>query len=375
MIRIQKIETQRLNLRLRKTLRMSFGEIKDQHVLLVRTTDTDGIQGVGEAYVMGGPYWNADTIEGTHAVVTRYAAPWLEGRDFADLAEYSATLHKLFRGNGTARTALEMSFLDLAGKKSGRRAVDLLGDGAQRTRIPVGWTLGSDDLGRAIEEGERVISERGHQLFKLKVGIVEPEKEAQYAGAIARHFEGRARVLVDANQAWSCAQARDIVLRFQDAAVAAVEQPMPGHDPIAMARIRQETAFRIAIIADEPLTGPAVARFHASHQSASAFSLKPQRDGGLMASLATAAIAQNAGIHCYGGTMLETSVGTAALAALYGAVPDLSWGSELFGPLRLDGDTTTSQLLIRDGHLELPEGPGLGVTLDEDRIRYLASQA
>lgn len=90
-----------------------------------------------------------------------------------------------------------------------------------------------------------------------------------------------------------------------------------------------------------------------------------------MASLATAEIAQNAGILCYGGTMLETSVGTAALAALYAAVPDLSWGSELFGPLRLDGDTTTSHLLVRDGCLELPTGPGLGVTLDEDRIRHL----
>ncbi|CAB3863509.1 Chloromuconate cycloisomerase [Achromobacter animicus] len=371
MIRIHTIETQRLNLRLRKPLSMSFGDITDQQVLLIRTTDTDGVQGVGEAYVMGGPYWNADTIEGTHAVVTRYAAPWLEGREFADLAEYSATLHRLFRGNGPARTALEMSFLDLAGKKSGRRAVDLLGDGAKRARIPVSWTLGSDDLGRAIQDGEQAITERGHRLFKLKVGIVEPESEALYAGAIARHFEGRARVLVDANQAWARDQVRDILLRFQDAGVAAVEQPMAGHDPMAMARIRQDEAIDISIIADEPLIGPATARLHATHQSASAFSLKPQRDGGLMASLATAEIAQNAGILCYGGTMLETSVGTAALAALYAAVPDLSWGSELFGPLRLDGDTTTSHLLVRDGCLELPTGPGLGVTLDEDRIRHL----
>ncbi|MFB1635339.1 enolase C-terminal domain-like protein [Pseudomonas sp. AP-1] len=373
MIRIQKIEAQRLNLRLRKTLRMSFGEINEQHVLLVRTTDVDGVQGVGEAGVMSGPYWNADTIEGTHAVVTRYAAPWLEGRDFANLTEYSQMLHKLFRGNGSARTALEMSFLDLEGKKSGRRAADLLGDGARRTQIPVGWTLGSNDLGLAIEDGERVINERGHRMFKLKVGIVEPEKEAEYAGAIARHFQGRARVLVDANQAWSYAEARDIVLRFQDAGVAAIEQPTPGHDPIAMRRLREETAFRIPIIADEPLTGPSVAKLHATHQSATAFALKPQRDGGLMASLKTAAIAQNAGIQCYGGTMLETSIGTAALLALYASVPDLSWGSELFGPLRLDGDTTTEPLLIRDGHLQLPEGPGLGVTLDEDRIRHLAS--
>lgn len=373
MIHILKIEAQRINLRLRRTLHMSFGDITEQHVLLIRTTDTDGVQGVGEAYVMGGPHWNSDTIEGTHAVVTRYAAPSLEGKIFADLAEYSLTLNNLFRGNGAARTALEMSFLDLAGKKSGRRAAELLGNGIQRTRIPVGWTLRSDNLDQAIEEGETVIAARGHRLFKLKVGIVEPEREAQYAGAIARHFDGRARVLVDANQAWSYVQARDILMRFKDEGVAAVEQPTPGCDPLAMSQLLRETGNHIAIVADEPLSGPAVASVYAAHHSASSFSLKPQRDGGLMATLATADIAQKAGISCYGGTMLETSLGTAALIAVYCAVPNLSWGSELFGPLRLDGDTTTLPLPIRDGYLELPSGPGLGVTLDEDRIRHLTS--
>lgn len=371
MIQIRLIGVQRIDLKLRKPLRMSFGEITEQHVLLVRTEDTEGVQGVGEACVMGGPYWNTETIEGTRAVVTRYAAPWLVGKRFSGLADYSQTLHSLFRGNGAARTALEMSFLDLAGKKAGCRAADLIGDGVRRTQIPVAWTLDSDDLGRALEDGERVFAERGHRLFKLKVGIGDPEIEARYAGAVARHFEGRASVLVDANQAWSVDQARHILPKFQDAGVTAIEQPVPGHDPIAMAQLARETDYRLPILADEPLTGPAVASMHAACHSASGFVLKPQRDGGFMATLATAQIANKAGIQCYGGTMLETTLGTAALLALYASVPDLTWGSELFGPLRLDGDTTTSPLNIRDGHLELPEGPGLGVDLDEDQIRYM----
>jgi len=368
MIAIRHIRTQRVDLRLRRPLRMSFGVIAQQHVLLVRTVDTDGAEGVGEACVMGGPYWNADTIEGTQATVERYAAPFLQDQRFADLPDYSRALHRLFRGNGAARAALEMSFLDLAGKKAGRSAVELLG-GARRGSIPVGWTLHSDDLASAIADGERAIEERGHRLFKLKVGIHETKAEVAYVGAIARHFEGRAQVLIDANQAWRADEAVGILARFHEAGVAVVEQPIPGHDVLAMARLAREC--RIPILADEALTSPAQAALLAASKSASGFALKPQRDGGLVATLATAAAAAASGLGCYGGTMLETSLGTAALAALYASVADLRWGSELFGPLRLDADITTAALVPRDGRLELPTGPGLGVALDEDRIRYL----
>jgi muconate cycloisomerase len=368
MLTIRSIHTQRIDLKLRRPLRMSFGQISEQQVLLVRTMDTDGVEGVGEACVMGGPYWNADTIEGTRATVERYAAPHIKGRCYADLADYSRALHRIFRGNGAARTALEMSFLDLAGKRSGQRAVDLLG-GARRTAIPVGWTLHSDDLAAAIADGESAIEERGHALFKLKVGIFEPDAEVAYVGAIARHFEGRARILVDANQAWRASEAAGILSRFHDAGVAVVEQPIAGHDVQAMARLARSCA--IPILADEALTGPAVAELLASAKAVSGFALKPQRDGGLIDTLATAATAAAAGLGCYGGTMLETSVGTAALAALYATVPDLAWGSELFGPLRLNADLVAAPLVPRSGHLALPTGPGLGIVLDEDKLRHL----
>ena len=79
-----------------------------------------------------------------------------------------------------------------------------------------------------------------------------------------------------------------------------------------------------------------------------------------------------AGLGLYGGTMLETSVGTAACAHLFAAMPELRLGCELFGPLRLAGDVVTEPLRVRDGMLQVPDGPGLGVTLDEDRLAFLA---
>src|SRR4051794_38088540 len=84
-----------------------------------------------------------------------------------------------------------------------------------------------------------------------------------------------------------------------------------------------------------------------------------------------AAIAGGAGISCHGGTTIESSIGTAASAHLFCATPGVNAGSELFGPLLLDGDLVEEPIHYENGHISPPTGPGLGVTLDEAIIdRY-----
>lgn len=371
-VRIRSIEVQRLSIPMVRPIQMSFGTIGEQNLLLVRLTTEDGVLGVGEACVMGGPYWNHETIEGVHAIVTRYAAPHLIGKSFADLASFSDRLQVLFRGNGSARCALEMAFLDAQGKHLGQSAAQLLG-GARRQSIPVAWTLSSRDPDLAIEDGETAIAQRGHRTFKVKVAVSDPNEELYFAAHICRHFQGRARLIIDANQAWSESTALELLPRFRDAGADAIEQPVAAHDMGAMARIVRTCG--IQVIADEALSGPKSAATLSRERAASCFSLKPQRDGGLYDTLLTAAIASEGGISCYGGTMLETSLGTAAMCALYATVPELEWGSELFGPLRLAHDILATPIVPSGGSIAVPNGPGLGIVLDEDRVDYLVRQA
>ena len=371
-IRIRAITTQRLDIAMKKPIRMSFGEISRQHVMLVRISDHDGNTGVGEACVMGGPYWNADTIEAVEAIILTYAAPYLIGQVFKDLKAFSARLTMLFRGNGSARCALEMACLDLLGKASCQSAAQLLG-GAVREHIPVAWTLSSESAAIAIDQGEQAISERGHRMFKLKVGIQPAPAEVQLVEAVVRNFSGRATLLVDANQAWTEAEARHIFPLLRDAGVNAVEQPVSGYAPLLMASLLQD--YALPIIADEPLVNPGVAAMFCKLGSASGFALKPQRDGGLFNTLQTASMAANAGLACYGGTMLETSLGTSAWSSLYACVADLRWGCELFGPLRLEDDIAINRFVIKDGMLKVSDTPGLGIQLDEERVTFLASKA
>lgn len=90
--------------------------------------------------------------------------------------------------------------------------------------------------------------------------------------------------------------------------------------------------------------------------------------------LALARVAQAAGVGLYGGTMLEGTVGTVASLHAWSTLP-LQWGTEMFGPLLLKDDIVSVPLTFADGHVALPQTPGLGVELDEDKLRFYSRKA
>ncbi|MDB5631883.1 MAG: muconate and chloromuconate cycloisomerase [Tardiphaga sp.] len=83
-----------------------------------------------------------------------------------------------------------------------------------------------------------------------------------------------------------------------------------------------------------------------------------------------AAIAEAEGIGLYGGTMLEGGVGTAASAQVFSVLPQLAWGTELFGPLLLTEEILATPLRYADFVLQVPTAPGIGVELDMERVAF-----
>ena len=103
--------------------------------------------------------------------------------------------------------------------------------------------------------------------------------------------------------------------------------------------------------------------------AADAFS--PVSKHGLNNTRKVAAVAEAAGISLFGGTMLESGIGSAASAQLFSTLPKLHWGCQLFGPLLFKDDIAATRPVYRDFQLIVPQGPGFGVTLDEDKLaRY-----
>ncbi|MDR3381266.1 muconate/chloromuconate family cycloisomerase [Cupriavidus basilensis] len=338
-----------------------------QTLVIVRLRCSDGIEGIGEATTIGGLSYGDESPEGIKLTIDTYLAPALAGIDACNIHAAMQRLASVARGNRFAKSALESALLDAQGKRLGLPLSELLG-GAVRPNLACLWTLASGDTGRDIEEAESLLAERRHNTFKLKIGRRSVRDDVAHVSAIKRALGDRARVTVDVNQAWNEADAATGIAMLEAAGIDLVEQPVPREQRGALARLAAR--FVVPVMADEAVCGPEDAMELARIAGADVFALKISKSGGIFEMLRTAAVGDAAGIALYGGTMLEGSVGTIAAAHGFATLPRLAWGTELFGPLLLKDDVVTARPEYRDFALHLPVGPGLGLTLDEDKLAH-----
>lgn len=346
---------------------LAMATMQQQTLVIVRLRASDGIEGIGEATTIGGLSYGEESPEGIKLAIDTYLAPALIGQDATNVHGAMARLNKVARGNRFAKSALETALLDAQGKRLGVPLATLLG-GAVRDALPVLWTLASGDTARDIEEAERLLAERRHDTFKLKIGRRAVRDDVAHVAAIKRALGDRARVTVDVNQAWNEADAAIGIAMLEAAGIDLIEQPIARENRVGLARLAAR--FVVPIMADEAVTGPEDAMELARLGAADVFALKIAKSGGIFGMLRTAAVGDAAGIALYGGTMLEGSVGTIAAAHGFCTLPQLAWGTELFGPLLLKDDVVRERPAYRDFALRLPDGPGLGLALDEDKLAH-----
>ncbi|MCY1220619.1 Muconate cycloisomerase 1 [compost metagenome] len=364
---IESIEAILVDLPTIRPHQLAMATMQRQTLAIVRLRCADGVEGIGEATTIGGLSYGDESPEGIKLTLDTYLAPALIGQDATNVHAAMARLNKVARGNRFAKSALETALLDAQGKRLGVPLSTLLG-GAVRDTLPVLWTLASGDTARDIDEAERLLAERRHDTFKLKIGRRSVREDVAHVSAIKRALGDRARVTVDVNQAWNEADAATGIAMLEAAGIDLIEQPTPREQRPALARLAAR--FVVPIMADEAVCGPEDAMELARLGAADVFALKIAKSGGIFGMLRTAAVGDSAGIALYGGTMLEGSVGTIAAAHGFCTLPQLAWGTELFGPLLLKDDIVQQRPEYRDFSLHLPEGPGLGLALDEDKLAH-----
>jgi muconate cycloisomerase len=362
---IERIETMLVDLPTIRPHKLSVATMDGQTLMLVRVHCSDGIVGVGEGTTIGGLAYGGESPESMKLAIDTYFAPVMNGQDATRVQHLMARVGKMVKENRFAKSAVETALLDAQGKRVGLPVSELMG-GRRRDSLPVAWTLASGNTDRDIAEAESMLSLRRHNIFKLKIGARPLAEDIAHVAAIKRALGDRAAVRVDVNMAWSETDAARGMAALADAGCELVEQPVASSSALA----RLVRRFPVALMADESLTGPESAFEIARVHGADVFAVKIEQSGGLFAAQRVAAIADAAGIGLYGGTMLEGAVGTVASAHVFSTFPNLQWGTELFGPLLLTEEILTTPLAYRDFELSVPSGPGLGITLDEDRLAF-----
>jgi muconate cycloisomerase len=349
--------------------KLSHLSVTAQSYVIVRIRLANGVEGIGEAATLGGPRWSEESVEGIKAMIDAHLAPAVLGLDASRFESAAAAMDAAAKRNNAAKGAIESALFDAVGKTLGVPAVQFLG-GTVREKMPVYWTLASGDPAQEIEEAEAKLGQRLHDRFKIKIGALPLADDLARLRKLAAALGDRATLIVDANQAWDEATANRAMPALAEIGIALVEQPLAAWNLDGLARVRARSA--VPIMADECVFDAHDALRVAATGAADVLSLKIVKHGGLLSLRRVAAVAEAGGLALYGGCLLESSIGAAAHLHAFAGLPSLAWGCEHFGPHILTEDLVTEPLRIADFHVHLPDGPGLGVTLDADKLSRFA---
>lgn len=365
-LRIDRVETVLLDIPLRRPHRFARASMDAQPVLYVFVRTAGGTTGVGEGVVPAGPWWGGESVETMQVVIERYLTPVLLGRRVDEIPTLLRDITDVVAANLFAKAAVEVALHDAWARSLDVPVHALLG-GTVRSSVAVTWALGTEPAPVVVEEALGKLDAGLHHSFKLKMGAQDPAADVDRVTAVAEKLAGVAGVRVDLNARWDRLTALTLLPRLVEAGVEMIEQPVPGGEIEVLAEIN--AALPIPVMADETLRTPADALRIARLRAADLYAVKTTKCGGLRASMEIAAIGAAAGIPSHGATSIESPVGTAASLHFACAAPGVTWGSELFGPLLMAEEMLTEPLRYADGHLHLPDGPGLGIELDPDKVR------
>lgn len=361
-LRIKSIEPIAVSLPMKKPVKMAGETVTRADNVFVRIEADTGAVGWGEA--AAAPTMTGETVASMMAAIG-HMAPFLLKRGADDFAGAMAAMHAQMYGNTGAKAAVEIALHDLVGRASGQPLHALLGE-KRRERIPLLAVIGSGDTAGDLREAHERRG-AGFTIFKLKVGVDTPEADAARTRAVCEALGRDALISVDANQGFGAEEGERYVRAVGDCGLGFFEQPVHSHDLAGMARVA--AASGVAIGADEGIHSLDDIERHHAAKAARGVSLKAIKLGGVRAVVEASRLCErlgmNVNISCKTG---ESSVASAAALHVAAVAPVLAWGLTITSP-GLAEDVVTDPLAIDRGHIAVLNGPGLGVTVDERRLR------
>ncbi len=331
--------------------------------VLLEITSADGITGWGEAAP-----WEVftGTPEAAFAALDVYLRPLLMGKPIKRLRSLMAQMDKALVGHPEAKVAVEMALMDILGKATGLSVADLLG-GRVRDTIPLSFSIADPNFSADMER-MRAMVPMGHTLFKMKVGVQPHRDELAHLEAMRAEFGDTIDLRLDYNQALTPFNAMKILRDVDVFRPTFIEQPVPRRHLDAMAGFA--AALDTPILADESCFDAVDLMEVVRRQAADAISVKLMKCGGLFKAQALMAIADTAGLPGYGGTLWEGGIALAAGTQFIAATPGVSLGCEFYMPHHvLTEDVLEARIANRDGHVVVPDGPGLGISVSDASLR------
>ncbi|MEM8577336.1 MAG: mandelate racemase/muconate lactonizing enzyme family protein [Pseudomonadota bacterium] len=368
MTKITDIRVRPLRLHLRAPYHWTQGIRTDFAVNLIELELDDGTVGIGETTVA--PDQQAS------AALLRTLSQTLISEDVHDAAvlrerilkeRYQALGSSAIRACNQMLAGLDFAMWDAMGKAAGRPIHALLG-GAFRRKVGYFFFLQGDtpeDLARHAAEGAAA----GERVFYLKVGRPDMARDLEIVRAVRAEI-GDARLRLDANEGWDPMRAIKMARKLAPFDIEFIEQPTRSYAIDALAHVRASSPIPIA--ADQAAFTLFDVYDICAKRAADMICIGPREVGGIQNMLKAAAVAEAAGIDICIHSSFTTGITTAAEHAIARMIPNLDDGNQIMWQLAADNIVAAPPLAPKQGWLDLPGAPGLGITLDAATVDRLS---
>lgn len=358
-MKIESLTLYHINLPLVAPFTTSFGSIDHKQCILVEIK-AEGLTGYGESSVERDPGYSYETTGTAWHVLKDFVAPLMLGQDVVDANDFQHRVAGI-RGHHLAKAGVEMAIWDLLGKRDGLSLKKMFGGVVDK--VEVGVSIGIQKTVSSLVQAAEEYVRQGYNRLKIKI---KPGRDVTDTSAVRKAFP-EIRLQVDANSAYSL-ETSQVLKPLDELDLLLIEQPL-YEDDIWDHRILQEQ-FDTPICLDESIISPRHARYALEMDACRIINIKPGRVGGLSQGLAIHEMcrAQNVPVWC--GGMLETGVGRASNLAI-ASLPGFSLPGDISASDRyFTRDITHERFTLNsDSTIDVPDRPGLGVTIDEDALR------
>jgi O-succinylbenzoate synthase len=358
-MRIQSVELRRVGMSLVAPFETSFGVQTERDILLLRAV-TDVGEGWGECVAGEEPTYSPEYVDGAQQVLVQHLLPRLmSDAELATAADVARRL-KPVHGHQMAKAAIEMAVLDAELRSRGESFGHFFG--AVRPAVDCGVSVGIHKTIPELLDTVGGYLEQGYRRIKLKI---KPGWDVEAVRAVRDRF-GRVPLQVDANTAYTPGDAARLA-ELDPYDLLLIEQPLPEEQVLAHAELARKV--RTPICLDESIHSAQAAADAIALGACRIINVKPGRVGGYLEAMKIHDLCAERGVPVWMGGMLETGIGRAGNVAM-AAMPNFTLPGDTSASERYYKRDITEPFVLRDGRLAVPEGPGLGVSVD---MEYLDS--
>ena len=361
-MQLDRITLHHLRMPLVAPFETSFGRITDRECILIEVR-SEGLTGWGECVADRDPGYAYETTGTAWHILTEFLVPAILGQDVAGPANFRVRTGQV-RGHLMAKAGIELALWDLLGKRTGKSVCELLG--GERKAVAVGVSVGLQASPQALVETVSKYLAQGYGRIKIKI---KPGRDVVDAEAVRRAFPD-VRLQVDANSAYTLETA-PALRPLDDLGLLLIEQPLDEDDLWDHREV--QAGFRTPICLDESILSARHARQALEMKSCRVINIKAGRVGGLSEAVAIHDLCRAAGVPVWCGGMLETGVGRAGNLAL-ASLPGFTLPGDISATERYYRQDITEErfALNADSTIDVPNGVGLGVTVDQAAVARFA---